>query len=222
MKKIGLITIGQSPRPDIVKEIKFELGKNIDIFEIGALDNLGKNEILNLVKMSSNANNLLVTKLRDETIIKISKNIIDDKIKYILKQIEREKITIAGILCVGDFPNYQFNGVLLRPSELISKLVTSLGENKGLVVIPLVEELENASKRWNIGNLNCQIKVVPHGSKMSIVNRLVDELKDTNPSFVVLECMSYNKNMQKIFCDKFNCPVILPKTLLAGTLKEIL
>ena len=45
--KIGLITIGQSPRVDVVPEMVQILG-DVDIIECGALDNLTAEEIQKL------------------------------------------------------------------------------------------------------------------------------------------------------------------------------
>ena len=38
MKKIGILTIGQSPRPDVVGEFSRVLGGEYEIIEKGALD----------------------------------------------------------------------------------------------------------------------------------------------------------------------------------------
>ena len=45
MKKIGMITIGQSPRVDIVPEIKEILGEEIEVLEAGALDGLSLEQV---------------------------------------------------------------------------------------------------------------------------------------------------------------------------------
>jgi len=45
MKKLGIITVGQSPRSDIVAEMAPFFGKDIDIIERGALDGLSMTQI---------------------------------------------------------------------------------------------------------------------------------------------------------------------------------
>ncbi|WP_342788308.1 AroM family protein, partial [Desulfurococcus sp.] len=45
MRRVGLITIGQSPRVDVVSEIKDILGSEIEILECGALDDLAREQI---------------------------------------------------------------------------------------------------------------------------------------------------------------------------------
>ena len=44
-KKIGAITIGQSPRIDVIPEMQEILGENVIILEAGALDGLTKKDI---------------------------------------------------------------------------------------------------------------------------------------------------------------------------------
>ena len=44
MYRIGAVTIGQSPRSDVMVDIKPILGPDIEIVEAGALDGLGKEE----------------------------------------------------------------------------------------------------------------------------------------------------------------------------------
>ena len=45
MKKIGMLTIGQSPRDDILPGLKEIFGKNVEIVEAGALDGLTLEEV---------------------------------------------------------------------------------------------------------------------------------------------------------------------------------
>ena len=56
MKKIGAITVGQSPRVDLIPEIQPILGDSVEIIQAGALDGLSKEESQSLfrvpVKMS--------------------------------------------------------------------------------------------------------------------------------------------------------------------------
>ena len=48
MKKLGLITIGQSPRIDVVPEIRQIIGHGIEVMEGGALDGLTLDEVRKL------------------------------------------------------------------------------------------------------------------------------------------------------------------------------
>lgn len=45
MKKIGAITVGQTPRTDLIPEMEPILGESIEIIQMGGLDGLTKEEI---------------------------------------------------------------------------------------------------------------------------------------------------------------------------------
>ena len=63
-KKIGAITIGQSPRNDLIPEIESYLG-GAEILQMGSLDGLDKSEIQKLAPDTDDT--VLVSKLRDNS-----------------------------------------------------------------------------------------------------------------------------------------------------------
>ena len=65
MKKIGAITVGQSPRVDLIPEIQPILGDSVEIIQTGALDGLSKEEIAKFVPRPGE--NVLVSRLTDGT-----------------------------------------------------------------------------------------------------------------------------------------------------------
>ena len=64
MKKIGAITVGQSPRVDLIPEIQPILGDSVEIIQAGTLDGLSKEE-----KVLNSYQNLLYLKVTLESII---------------------------------------------------------------------------------------------------------------------------------------------------------
>jgi protein AroM len=221
-RKIGLITIGQSPRPDIINEMRKILGLELEIVESGALDGLSKEKVLALNSSSGpSGQGYLVTRLRDGTIVTVPKVCVIEGIGSALQEFHNQNIGVAAVLCVGDFPEYSFDGVFIRPGELLIQLVKALQiKGKGILVIPLEKERQSAAQRWDLPGLDCKIKVLPIGADWDFVCRLSEEVKAEDPRFVVLECLGYTERMKACIRDKVNCPVILPKSLLAYVLKE--
>lgn len=74
MTKIGMLTIGQSPRGDIIPPFKEILGPDHEILEAGALDDVTRSEIEGLVFRPDDY--LLVSRLRDGAEVKIHKRFI--------------------------------------------------------------------------------------------------------------------------------------------------
>ena len=223
-RKIGLITIGQSPRPDIVNEMKEIAGLKLEIIESGALDGLSKEQVRALNSSSDpSRQGYLVTRLRDGTTVTVPKVCVVERIGSALQEFHNQDIGLAAVLCVGEFPEYSFDGVFIRPGELVIQLVKALQiKGKGIIVIPLEEERQSAARRWDLPGLDCKIKVLPSGADWELVCRLSEEVKAEDPGFVVLECMGYTERMKACIRNKVDCPVILPKSLLDHVLKEII
>ena len=62
MKKIGAITIGQSPRTDVTKDLK-EILVDFELLECGALDEYSYQEVLE--KFQPIDDNLFVSRMRN-------------------------------------------------------------------------------------------------------------------------------------------------------------
>jgi protein AroM len=219
--KVGLITIGQSPRPDILDDIRVILGQGPEVIMVGALDSFSKEEVLSLISSSSpSKQGYFVTRLRDGTLVTVPKECIIERIGSALQKLENQDVRLAAILCMGDYPAYPYGGIFLKPSEIIMQLITSFQDNeKGVIVIPLEEERQLANERWSLRNVGSRIMVLPIGSDWNAVHSLSEEIQAVMPTFVLLECMGYDEHLKTHLKEKVNCPVILPKTLLAYILK---
>src|SRR5206468_8993760 len=68
---VGLVTIGQSPRVDVVPDMAAILGSGVTVRERGALDGLGRAEIAALAPR--HGDDILVTGLADGTAAFVAK-----------------------------------------------------------------------------------------------------------------------------------------------------
>lgn len=75
MKKLGILTIGQSPRPDILGELLPLFDNDIEIFEAGALDGLTMEEIRVRMEGLSGKPVILSKTLATEKVVEILRTI---------------------------------------------------------------------------------------------------------------------------------------------------
>ncbi len=102
MRKIGLITIGQSPRVDVVPEIKEELRDvEVEVVECGALDKLSKDEIRALAP--GEGEYVLVTRLRDGTEVRVAREKILPLMQGCIDSLE-PLVDMAGVVRTGGVP----------------------------------------------------------------------------------------------------------------------
>ncbi|KUK27794.1 MAG: Uncharacterized protein XD61_1661, partial [Thermococcus sp. 40_45] len=130
--KVGFITIGQSPRVDVVPEIKPYLW-DVEIIECGALDGLTLEEIKELAPKEGEY--VLVSRLRDGTQVRLSREKIVKRLQECIKKLETE-VDIIGVLCTGEFPELTSKKPLVEPSLLLLKTVEALGVSKLGVIVP--------------------------------------------------------------------------------------
>jgi len=75
--KIGTLTIGQSPRVDIIPELKEAIGFEVEIEEKGALDDLTWEEVKDLYPGPDDY--ILVTRMRDGRVVNVAERHIISK-----------------------------------------------------------------------------------------------------------------------------------------------
>src|SRR4030042_3138799 len=112
MKRIGVITMGQSPRPDVIGEIVRVLGKGYEVVEKGVLDDYSVEE-LRKNKLKS-GERLLVTRLRDGQEIKVSHEFIVSKRQGRGDFLEKKKVEVILLLCTGKFPEFNSKHLIIH------------------------------------------------------------------------------------------------------------
>jgi len=152
---IGMVTIGQSPRNDVVTEIRGILGR-VEIVERGCLDGLTKEQIESLKPEEREP--FLVTLLRDRSSVQVSKEKAANLLQQRIKELENKEVTLIVLLCTGDF-NIKSKKLIIEPGKLIRKLVQGLltKEKRLGIIIPSSEQIEQTKKKW--GDLNPVIAV---------------------------------------------------------------
>jgi len=222
--KVGFVTIGQSPRVDITRDIDPILkDAGIEYIECGALDNLSKDEVQTLKPESPN-DYILVTRLRDGSEVKLSKTKIIPLMQNCIAKLEPQ-VDIIGLLCTGEFPELKSNKLIIEPSVLLSKLVEAISPPSLVIIIPSSDQIEIVKRKWNIKDSNSIIPISPYTSTLTDFKAKIEKVKDKEyvkeAQLVVMDCMGYSVEMKKIVKDILGKLVILPRTLLARVLVEM-
>jgi len=219
--KIGMVTIGQSPRIDVTKEIKEILDSDIPIVECGALDNLSYEEILNLKPTKKNY--ILVTKLRNGRQVIIDREKIYDKVKSCIKKLEKTCDMIV-LLCTGEFNKLHSEKLLILPSKLLYNVVKALSPKKIGILIPSKDQVKEVRFKWKKLGVSMIIDAYSPYRKysedrlMKIANRFVNE----GVEIIILDCIGYSMKISSELKKITHKPVISPRTLIARILNEIL
>lgn len=224
-KKIGVLTIGQSPRTDVVPELQEYWGEQVKIVEAGALDGLSLQEIDKLAPREGDS--VLVSRLKDGSWVKLAEEKLIPLLREKIDFLNEQKVNLILLLCTGTFPPFVSESLLIQPHRIIRSTVAGLlpeGKKLGLIV-PDQEQVGRLVQDWSeaLGSKNSVVAVAgsPYES-LEGVGQGAEQLKGYQPELVLLDCMGYNKEMKQIVGDMVGKPVILARGLLGRVVAELL
>jgi len=222
MYRIGAVTIGQSPRNDVMVDIKPILGHDIEIVEAGALDGLSKEEIAKLAPKEGDY--VLVTRLRDGTSVKVAEKHITPLLQDKIGKLFESGIKVTLLLCTGEFPDFGANGFLLRPQRMLFEVTKAVGEGLKLgVFTPSKDQIEQSRKRWSAVTKDLRIVAAsPYVESDASIARGAMELSEWGAQLIVMDCIGYTSKMKKHAKEITSCPVILARTVASRIARELL
>jgi|Deesub1362A_J573_1020465.scaffolds.fasta_scaffold00001_423 protein AroM len=219
--KIGFITIGQSPRQDVINEIKNILELRIEVMECGVLDGYFPEKIRDI---ETTEGDIFVTRLRNGRQVKISVKRALMGVRECIKKLE-EECHIIVILCTGEFPDIDSNRIVIEPSKLLKNTVYSIiSRGKIGVLIPSKEQVGIALEKWKRNKIEPVIEVMSPYEDVNEnkIQDLSERFSQAHVDLIVLDCIGYNASLKERIRNITGLPVILPRTLIARTLEELL
>ena len=219
--KIGAVTIGQSPRDDIIPEIREVLGPQVEIVERGALDGLSLKEVNDFYPGPSSP--ILVTRMKDGTEVKITKKHIVTRLKNCILELEGKGVEISILLCTEDFPEIKSKKILLRPDRILQSMVKAiLKKGKLGVIIPSLDQIQATKKKWDSTGFSVVVEAIsPYTGTEKEIIEIANKFKNLEVDLTILDCIGFNRMTKAVFRDVIKKPVLLPRTILARIAREI-
>src|SRR3990172_8863904 len=109
----GAVTIGQTPRADLLEPLLARLPADVEVVEVGALDPLGPHD---LPKGGGGAYPL-TTRPREGPPGTLADPFWAPLVQAALDEAERRGATTTLLLCAGGFPDVRARGVLVHPLD---------------------------------------------------------------------------------------------------------
>lgn len=219
--KIGFITIGQSPRKDIMEEILPILGDGFDIIEAGALDGYSYSDIINKFPLNKDKD-ILITKLSDGNEIMINEEFLNPLIQNAIEILESKGVNVIVILCTGDFSNLSSNVILMESSNITKMAINNLRKNFNVgIIIPDDKQYEQMKKRWNNKGTDAELLFLyPYGNEDAI-EYLAEKIKYKNWDCVFLDCMGYSQRTKDLLERLSNKKVYLSRFIVAESIRDL-
>ncbi len=217
---LGLVTIGQSPRDDILPQMLPFLPPGVTIWQEGALDGLTREQIAGLAPAAGDY--VLHTRIQDGSAVTVGRRQIQPRVQTCLDRLAARGANPILLLCTGEFPGLSHSGLLIEPDCLLVGVVHSLRPGRLGVLVPLSSQTEAAAQKWHIAARELNLESAsPYGAEAEI-QRAAAALAAQKPDLVVMDCMGYTASHKKAVAAICRCPVILAASLIARLTAELL
>ena len=219
---VGLVTIGQSPRADVVPEMAALIGPGVDVREAGALDGLTRPEIERLAP--TGRDEILVTRLQDGSAVFVGKEKIVELVEQRIAALEQGGATMTALLCTGAFPRLRSSRTLIQPHPVL------LGTLRGLswpgrlgVLTPSVPHVPQTEARWRRDGFDPVVfPLSPYEEEdAAALARAAGALREAGAGLVVMDCMGFRRKTRNELRALTGVPVLLANLLVARVIAEL-
>jgi protein AroM len=219
-QRMGVVVIGQSPRPSIVNEIAAVLSPGLQIDLRGALDGMTRAEIDAIPP--SDGQDALFTLLPNGDSVTISKKAVEARAAVQIEKFAREGVKVAMLACTGKFPNLAPEGLVILPSAVLHNVVAAVLPRGRLGIFsPLPEQTALIASKWERANVEVVGVTMRPGSDAEAIDEAARKMLARSPDLVVMDCMSYTSADKKRVRLSYDGPIILAIAAAARIVEEL-
>ena len=218
---VGLVTIGQSPRVDVVPDMETILGPAVTVRERGALDGLSRAQIAELAPRAGD--DILVTRLTDGTPVFVAKRHVVARVQAAIGDLERSGVTMTALLCTGAFPALEASRLLVLPHQVLLGMLRALRWPGRLgIVTPSVQHVPQTEARWRADGFDpIVVPLSPYEEESPAeVARTAEALRAGRAGLVALDCMGFRRKTRDEIQRLTGAPVLLANLLVARVIAE--
>ena len=218
--RMGVVVIGQSPRPSVENEIAAVLSPGLAIDLRGALDGMTRAEIDAIPP--SDGHDALFTLLPNGDGVTLSKKAVEARAAIQLEKFAREGVKVAMLACTGKFPNLAPDGLVILPSAVLHNLVEAvLPKGRLGIFSPLPEQTALIAGKWQRPSVEVVGVTLRPGSDSEAVDEAARRMATLKPDLVVMDCMGYTRANKARVRLAYDGPVILAIAAAARVVEEL-
>jgi protein AroM len=219
-QRMGVVVIGQSPRPSVVNEIAAILSPGLTIELRGALDGMTRAEIDAIAPCGGH--DALFTLLPNGDGVTLSKKAVEARAAIQIEKFASEGVKVAMLACTGKFPNLAPEGLVILPSAVLHNMVEAvLPKGRLGVFSPLPEQTALIAGKWQRENVEIVGVTMRPGSDDAAVDEAAAKMSALSPDLVVMDCMGYTSANKARVRLAYGGPVILAIAATARVVEEL-
>ena len=222
MASLGLLTIGQAPRPDgLARDVAAASGCDRGV-ERGALDGMERDDLEGMRPGPDDYR--LVTLLRDGTSVEIAKRFILERLQAQIDALVDEGVDAVLLMCTGEFPRFRHRVPLVLPQLALYGVVKGLaGDGVVASLTPLAAQVPQARAKWaSLGIESAVFEADPYGpDPQAAVAAAAKRAQDAGAAALFMDCFGYDAAMGAAARAVFDGPVVVARSMAARIAAEV-
>ena len=220
---LGTLTIGQTPRTDVVPIIERHVPPGTRLIHRGALDGLTRGKIAARYEADPDEA-ALITRLHDGTSVTLSRRRMQDAVQQELAVLENDGCDVILLLCVGTFVGLECQRAwLIEPDHIIPATVAGLMEQRQLgVLVPIPGQITSEAEKWRpLRRPPLFAAARPYEAGPDAVIAAGRRLQDEGAAAILLDCIGFTERHRTALAT-LGLPVILSNAVVAKAVGELL
>lgn len=215
-KKLGALTVGQSPRPDLVHDI-LSLCPQTEIVHAGALDGLEPGDI-----PAASGHYPILTRLNSGQVVSVERDDLLPLLQNRVNELEETEVDAVLVMCTGDFSDLASRKPLIIPHEVFTGAIGWMRpEGRVGIICPVEGQRRAAEEKWRRAGLD-PIVVIASPFSETDMRKAGCALQDVPLSMVILDCYGHGQRAKEELSSMVNCPILSMRSVVVGILAQFL
>ncbi|MEN3262242.1 AroM family protein [Sodalis endosymbiont of Spalangia cameroni] len=224
ISKIGTLTIGQAPRPDIAPLLDAALPPQVACIHAGLLDGLDDEAIAARFAVQPGGA-VLTSRLLDGRAVVMDKAAVGTAVQEKIHALDAQGCDIIALLCTGEFHGLTTQRAwLMEPDLILPATQTALvGQRRAGILVPLASQIDSEKEKWR-GLAVAPVFAVasPYTAPEEEVAAAARSLAQQGAEVILTDCMGYTAWHKDICAREAALPVLLANQLLADLMRNLL
>jgi protein AroM len=216
MKTIAAITIGQSPRDDVIAELA-SLVPGVRWVQAGALDGLDLEQIRALEPEPGDLP--LVTRLRDGRVVTLGEVRLHRPMQHAVDRVDAAA-DLVMVLCAGSFP-LSSRAPIVLPGRLLVATVQALHLSPIAVVTPHEGQAAWEEERWARAGVSAHVMTEPPYGGTPDFAHVGRAARVHGVRAIVMDSFGYTMDARNEVAAASGLPTILIRSLAARIVSEL-
>jgi len=215
---LGIVTIGQSPRPDLVSAFSaYAPGARIAVR--GALDEVTPGQLDAWSAMPTDYP--LLVRLADGTTREVGRELLHPRVVAAAAQLAADGAAAVVVACAGDFPDVPSPVPVVLPGRLIPAVVRAVAPHRRIgIVTPVQGQVAAATAKWRSDGFDPVVTWAAPDDDEAL-DRAASALRESDVPLIVLDCMGHADDAAHRLEVGSGIRVLLAQTLVARVAGEL-